>query len=219
MSAVRARFLGTRARQAKDRRQKRATLGKQTILEEIGIGDAISSDYQNHLTCFWDFADRWARPQQKSRDNDVLCDRAVFACLDVESASKEEKLLVVLEKWAVENTSRSAITTPRFCATGGTSESITLHVGVGGFLMHFKGAALALYLVGLFATYWRSVDVLRMFAADVITPESSIPGFHHVLNVHVSCRRQCGFCINQHDRGHLATNLGGACRRRGKRKK
>ena len=54
------------------------------------------------------------------------------------------------------------------------------------FFLHFKGAALALYLVGLFATYLRPTVLLRMFAADVIVramPVSSIRGSDHVLIV------------------------------------
>ena len=53
---------------------------------------------------------------------------------------------------------------------------------LAGILLLFKGTAPALYFVGLFATSLRPTTLLRMFAADVINPEST-PGPHPVLIV------------------------------------
>ena len=50
-------------------------------------------------------------------------------------------------------------------------------------MRHFQNAVLALHLVAHFATYIRLTALLRMFAADFINPESSIPDLHHVLIV------------------------------------
>ena len=89
---------------------------RQTILEGIGSGEAISRDYQNRLNCFWDVADRWSRPLRKARDYDnALCDWADFAYLEDEGKSEGEKLLAalrVLRNWRQKAPRQSRLPMP-----------------------------------------------------------------------------------------------------------
>ena len=119
-SASRVKALAAKNKKAAARRKLhtarlRACMGQPTILETIGLGDAITKDYQTHLVSFWDFCDRWRLPTTLDRQYDVaMCDWADFEFLDGEGPFRGDKLLAALEKHAVENTSAGAILVPRF---------------------------------------------------------------------------------------------------------
>ena len=99
LSAARARFLAANARKART--------GVENVQEGIGVGEAISRDWHNRPTCFWDFADRWSKSRRKAGDYDkALCDSADSLHLDGECASEGERLLAALDTWS--------ISTPRF---------------------------------------------------------------------------------------------------------
>ena len=193
---ARAIFLAANGK-ARDQRQKHtarlpATTREQTILAGTGVGEAIPRDYQSRQTCFGDFADRWWRSLQQAKDYDnALCDWADFAYL-------------IGEGRTAENMSEGAIPTLRLCYWRKKAPRQSrlpmpeLYMWVFAvFLLHFKSVALALYLVGLFASYLRPMATVRICAQDVIDPESSIPGSNHVLIVssfEKGVVAKCGYC-------------------------
>ena len=89
-SSARVKSLAAKQKKAAARRSKhtarlRATVGESTIIETLGLGSQITTDYRSHLGSFWDFADRWGLQLKVAKHYDLaLCDWADFEFLDGE---------------------------------------------------------------------------------------------------------------------------------------
>ena len=190
----------TKARRAAKRRRLhtarlRASFGEQTILEKIGIGDAITLDYHRHLLCFWEFVDRHhlSLDNQRARDC-ALCDWADYEYLDGETSSRGDKLLAAFEKWMVENTTEGVLLVPRFKRVlkywrKRSPRQSRLPMpevfmwALTGYLMAVHGFQLGLYHLTMFCTYLRPTAAIQLYATDVVAPDPTLADSQYVIIV------------------------------------
>ena len=98
LKAALAKAARGRRRRALHCQTLRASLGQQSVLEELGIQTGTSQVYQLHLKSFWGFVARWGLDtRESSRQDAALVDWADWEFLDGEDASRGEKLLAALE--------------------------------------------------------------------------------------------------------------------------
>jgi len=162
--------------------QLRTTLGTSTILGSLATSWTTSGVYRNLMSSFWVLADSERVPLRLDRDFDnLLCDWADREFLNGEDASRGEKLLAALARWALVSRGRGVLTTPRFRAVLRSwkrnaprrsrlpmPESFSW--AIAGYLGHAGFGDMALFQVALFESLLRPSALLGLRISDVVPP-------------------------------------------------